>query len=91
MHRNLKCVCTRVGGTVEVQPADVQPGGSHVDGVSVLLAQRLVFLGVERLTLQVHVADLHGDNGLSVSLPTGPEHTCRVVLTAQTKQVSCQV
>lgn len=31
--------------------------GLHVDGVGVLLAQRLVFLGVEGLPLQVHVAD----------------------------------
>lgn len=30
----------------------------HVDGVSVLLAQRFVLLGVERLPLQVYVADL---------------------------------
>lgn len=33
-------------------------GSLHVDGVRVLLAQRFVFLGVERLPLQIHVADL---------------------------------
>lgn len=34
--------------------------GLHVDGVGVLLAQRFVLLGVERLTLEVYVANLHG-------------------------------
>lgn len=36
--------------------------GLHVDGVGVLLAQRLVFLWVEGLPLQVHVADLQRDS-----------------------------
>lgn len=34
------------------------PGLLHVDAVCVLLAQGLVLLGVERLPLQVHMADL---------------------------------
>lgn len=34
------------------------PGSLHVDGVRVLLAQGFVLLGVERLPLQIHVADL---------------------------------
>lgn len=33
--------------------------GLHIDGVSMLLAQGFVLLGVERLTLKVHVANLH--------------------------------
>lgn len=33
--------------------------GLHVDGVSMLLAQGFVLLGVERLTLEVYVANLH--------------------------------
>lgn len=37
--------------------------GLHVDGVGVLLAQRLVLLGVERLALKVHVANLQAHSG----------------------------
>ena len=45
-------------------PGDV---GLHVDGVSVLLAQRLVLLGVERLALQVHVANLHTATNINIT------------------------
>lgn len=43
-------------------PAGTQqtPGSLHVDGVCVLLAQGFVLLGVERLPLQIHMADLEG-------------------------------
>lgn len=39
-------------------------GSLHVDGVRVLLAQRFVFLGVERLPLQIHVADCANEAGV---------------------------
>lgn len=41
----------------------------HVDGVSMLLAQRLVLLGVERLPLQVHVADRTDEAGVMPGMP----------------------
>lgn len=69
MHRKKsvkpKCnsVSTRVKGggggwRCASQAAVLQLVGLHVDGVSVLLAQRFVFLGVERLALQVQMANL---------------------------------
>lgn len=39
-------------------------GRLHIDGVSVLLAQGFVFLGVERLTLQVHIANRTDEAGV---------------------------
>lgn len=36
----------------------------HVDGVGMLLAQRLVLLGVERLSLEVHMADCADEAGV---------------------------
>lgn len=47
--------------------------GLHVDGVSVLLAQRFVFLGVERLALQVQMANLRLQHSVSRTLrPAAP-------------------
>lgn len=80
----------------------------HIDGVSVLLAQGLVLLGVEGLALQVHMAHLWEKNRIvnftnQPFFVTFPEilvitvlyirnmYSCVVILTAQTKQVSCQV
>lgn len=40
------------------QPLSCAGSSLHVDGVRVLLAQGFVFLGVERLPLQIHMADL---------------------------------
>lgn len=69
MHRkkSVKPKCNRVstrvkgvggGARWESQEAALQLVGLHVDGVSVLLTQRFVFLGVERLALQVQMANL---------------------------------
>lgn len=51
--RKKPSVSTHVGGVMRRDPA-----GLHVDGVSMLLAQWFIFLWVEGLTLEVHVADL---------------------------------
>lgn len=49
------------------------PGSLHVDGVRVLLAQGFVLLGVERLPLQIHMADLGQKTGRVTQAACGPE------------------
>lgn len=83
----------------------------HIDGVSVLLAQGLVLLGVEGLALKVQIAHLWEtdiivnvtkqyffgvvprdlNNNRFIQQEHGLLYSAVVILTAQTKQVSCQV
>lgn len=46
-------------------------GFLHIDGMCVLLAQRFVFLGVEWLPLQIHVADRTNEAGVMPGVPQG--------------------
>lgn len=47
------------------------PGSLHVDGVRVLLAQGFVLLGVERLPLQIHMADCTNEAGVVPGMTQG--------------------
>lgn len=52
------------------------PGSLHVDGMCVLLAQGSVLLGVERLPLQIHMADLGQRTDRHEAGPSSPHHKC---------------